>query len=341
MTQNNRDMQGKHQLAFTEEVEAATSHIYEKLRHLITEEEWKEHAPYIFEIQKLKKEKNAIILAHNYQRPEVFHGVADLVGDSLGLARDGAKTDADIIVVCGVHFMAETAKLLSPEKTVLIPDPEAGCSLADSITAEDVRGLREKYPGVPIVTYVNTSAAVKAECDICCTSSNAVKIVESLNSDRVLCIPDQHLADYVDSQTDVEILKWKGSCEVHEQFTGEELRDYRTKHPNITLIAHPECPQGVLKEADYVGSTAGMINFVKEKHPSQIVMITECSMSDNLSAEHPDVEFIRPCHFCPHMQLITLPKIYESLLNLTGQVEVPEEIAQPARQAVSRMLEVS
>ena len=340
MTQNNQE-KAKVKLVYSEEVKTATAELYEKLRNLISEEEWATYAPYIFEIQKLKKTRNAIILAHNYQRPEVFHGVADLVGDSLGLARDGAKTDADVIVVCGVHFMAETAKLLSPEKTVLIPDAQAGCSLADSITAEDVRGLRKKYPDVPIVTYVNTSAAVKAECDICCTSSNAVKIVESLKKDRVLCIPDQHLASYVATQSNVEILKWQGSCEVHEQFTNQELRDYKTKYPHIIIAAHPECPQNILKEADYVGSTGGMLKYVEEHQPTQIAMITECSMSDNLSVDNPNVQFLRPCNFCPHMQLITLEKIYYALLNMTGQVEVDPQIAERAKLAVQNMLQAS
>ncbi len=310
------------------------------LRAFIPEAEWVIHAPMIERIEALKAERNAMILAHNYQTPEIFHGIADYVGDSLGLAMEGARTDADVIVMCGVHFMAETAKILSPEKTVLIPDLRAGCSLAESITAEDIRALRARYPGVPVVTYVNTSAAVKAESDICCTSSNVVEVVESLGVPRVLCLPDEYLAAWVATQTDVEILSWKGRCEVHERFTAEEIRMYRQNFPGSVVLAHPECPEDVLQEADYVGSTSGMTRWVQEHQPSRVVMITECSMSDNLAVEHPKVEFVRPCNLCPHMKRITLQGVLTSLETITHRVEVDPDVASRAREAVERMLRV-
>ncbi|MBK03456.1 MAG: quinolinate synthase [Deltaproteobacteria bacterium] len=327
-------------LPYTQEVEQATADVYARIKHIIPKIEWPIHAPYIAKINELKKERNAVILAHNYQTPEIFHGVADLIGDSLGLARMAAETDADVIVMCGVHFMAETAKLLCPEKTVLIPDVTAGCSLAESITAEDIRKLKQQYPGVPVVTYVNTSAAVKAETDVCCTSSNAVKVVESLGTDKVICLPDRFLAHYISTQTDVQIIDWQGQCEVHERFTGAELREYRKTYPGIDVIAHPECPPDVIEEADFVGSTAGMIQYVADNKPEQVVMVTECSMSDNVAVQHPDVNFIRPCNMCPHMKRITLPKIYESLLTLTPQVDVDPAIAEKAKLSVQRMLEI-
>lgn len=329
------------ELEYTPAVAAATQHIYERVKSVIPEFEWPVHAPYVDAINKLKRERNAVILAHNYMTPEIFHGVADIVGDSLALARKAAETDADVIVLAGVHFMAETAKLLSPEKTVLMPDMAAGCSLAASITGADVRLLREKYPGVPVVTYVNTSADVKAESDVCCTSGNAVKIVESLGADKVICLPDQYLARYIASQTDVEVIYWEGSCEVHERFTGAELRDYRKQFKDIVIVAHPECPQDVLKEADFVGSTANMVNYVGEAQPERVLLVTECSMSDNVAVEHPNVEFIRPCNLCPHMKLITLPKILDALTNMEPRVEVDPEVAERARVTVERMLAYS
>ncbi len=326
--------------AFTPEVERATAPIYERLRAVIPPLEWPVHAPYIAAINRLKRERNAIILSHNYQTPEIFHGVADLSGDSLALAQQAARTDAGVIVLCGVHFMAETAKIVNPEKTVLIPDPAAGCSLAASITAQDVRLLRERFPGVPVVTYVNTSAEVKAESDICCTSANAVEVVESLGAERVLFLPDEFLAKWVATQTAVEILAWHGHCEVHERFSGEDLEIFRAQHPGIHVLAHPECPPDVLAAADYVGSTSGMIRHVKERRPPRVVMITECSMSDNVAVECPDVEFVRPCALCPHMKRITLPKILWSLEHLRHEVEVEPEIAARARRAVDAMLAV-
>ncbi|MEM7049002.1 MAG: quinolinate synthase NadA [Acidobacteriota bacterium] len=327
-------------LAYTPEVAHRMAPVYERLQAVIPEVEWPIHAPYVAAIRELKKQRNAVVLAHNYQTPEIFHGVADLMGDSLALARQAAETDADVIVLCGVHFMAETAKILSPEKTVLIPDSRAGCSLAESITAADIRLLRERYPDAPVVTYVNTSAAVKAESDICCTSANAVEVVESLGVPRVIFLPDEYLGQYVATQTDVEVILWKGHCEVHERFTPEEIRSYRERFDQLTVLAHPECPPEVLAEADYVGSTSGMIQHVGECGSSRVVMITECSMSDNVAIHHPDVEFIRPCNLCPHMKRITLPKILRSLEELEDRVEVDPAVAEKARLAVERMLAV-
>jgi quinolinate synthase len=329
------------QLRYTPEVARQTQPIYEGLRNVIPEIEWGVHAPYIAAINTLKQQLNAVLLVHNYQTPEIFHGVADFTGDSLGLARQAARTDADIIVQCGVHFMAETSKILCPEKTVLIPDLEAGCSLAASITGKDVRLLKQRFPGVPVVTYVNTSADVKAESDICCTSGNAVRIVESLGVDRVIFLPDNYLGRYVAGQTGVELILWHGTCEVHERFSGAELREYRRRWGEISVIAHPECPPDVLAEADFVGSTKGMIDWVGDHRPARVVMVTECSMSDNVAVEHPEVEFVRPCNLCPHMKRITLPKILRSLQTRQHEVRVNPEVAARARKAVEAMLEVA
>ena len=327
-------------LAYTPEVAEATRHFYEKVRHVIPAIEWPTFAPYIKAINDLKVVRNAVLLAHNYQTPEIFHCVADIVGDSLQLAQEAAKSDADVIVQCGVHFMAETSKLLCPEKTVLIPDLRAGCSLAASITGADVRRLREAYPGVPIVAYVNTSADVKAEVDICCTSSNAVEVVESLNAPRVIMLPDRYLAKWVQTQTEVEIIAWHGACEVHERFTGEELRAYRAADPSIRIIAHPECPPDVIAEADFTGSTAKMINWVKDRRPAKVLLVTECSMADNVAAETPDVEFVRPCNLCPHMKRIQLPKILDSLVYMREEVTIDPLIAGRARRSVERMVDL-
>jgi len=326
--------------AYTPEVARLTEPLRQRLKSVIPDAEWAVHAPYIAAINKLKREMNAVLLVHNYQTPEIYHGVADFVGDSLALARKATEVDADIIVQCGVHFMAETTKLLNPEKTVLIPDLRAGCSLAASITAADVRQMRADNPGVPVVSYVNTTAEVKAETDVCCTSANAVQVVESLGVDKVIFTPDGYLARYVQSQTDVEVIFWEGACEVHERFTGQELRDYRKSYPGIHVIAHPECPPDVLEEADFVGSTSGMIRHVGEVRPKQIVMITECSMSDNVAVEYPEVEFIRPCNLCPHMKQITLPRILRALQNKQYKVEIDPAIAVRARRSVERMLEI-
>jgi quinolinate synthase len=289
-------------------------------------------------INDLKRERNAVILAHNYQTPEIYNCVADFVGDSLQLAREAARVKADIIVQGGVHFMAETAKILSPDKTVLIPDRRAGCSLAEAITGADVRLLRQRFPGVPVVVYVNTSAEVKAESDICCTSSNALQVVESLGSDTVIFLPDQYLAKYVAAQTKVKIIAWKGACEVHERFTGDELRLYRETDPGLKIIAHPECPPDVIEEADFTGSTAHMIDWVRSRRPKRVVLVTECSMADNVQTELPDVEFVRPCNLCPHMKRITLPKILESLVHLTEEIVIDPAIAAKARRSVERMI---
>ncbi len=312
-----------------------------RLSGVVPEIEFETVAGLIADITRLKAERNAIVLAHNYMVPEIFHGVSDLSGDSLELARMAADTDADVIVMAGVHFMAETAKIVSPQKTVLIPSLEAGCSLAESITGADVRHLREQYPGVPVVTYVNTSADVKAESDVCCTSSNAVQVVESLGVDRVIFLPDRYLGQYVDSQTDVEIILWDGTCVVHERFTADELREYRSAMPDLDIIAHPECPPDVLAEADFVGSTSGMINWVGEHQPRRVMMVTECSMSDNVAVEHPDIEFIRPCHLCPYMKMITLENIRSSLETMLYPVEIDPAMVVKARRAVDRMLAVN
>jgi quinolinate synthase len=323
------------------ELKAEMAEMYERVRHVITPMEWPHYAPLIKSINELKVQRNAVILAHNYMTPEIFHCVSDFRGDSLQLAKEASRTDAKVIVQAGVHFMAETSKLLSPDKTVLIPDMRAGCSLASSITAEDVRMLREAYPGVPIVTYVNTSAAVKAECDITCTSSNAVKVVESLNAPRVLCIPDQYLAKWVQSQTKVQVLTWKGACEVHERFTGKELNRMRDDDPSLKIIAHPECPPDVIAASDFTGSTSAMINWVKDKRPKRVVLVTECSMASNVAVEAPDVEFVRPCNLCPHMKRISLENIYEALLHMRHEVRVDPDVAARARRAVERMVNLT
>jgi quinolinate synthase len=329
---------------YSPEVAKATAPLYAHVARVIPEIEWPVHAPYVKAINELKRERGAVILAHNYMTPEIFHCVADFMGDSLQLAREAAKTDAKIIVQAGVHFMAETAKILSPEKLVLIPDVKAGCSLAASITGADVRLLRQKYPGLPVVTYVNTSAEVKAESDICCTSSNAVAVVEAVarrhGIDSVIMIPDEYLAQNVAKQTPVKIIAWKGRCEVHERFTAADIRAFRKSSPGVVVLAHPECPPEVIAEADFAGSTSGMIRYVGEKHPSRVVLVTECSMSDNVAAEYPDVEFVRPCNLCPHMKRITLPKILHSLQTLTTEVKIDPAVAARARAAVEAMLAV-
>lgn len=325
-------------LDWNEDVARETAPLYARVRHVMPAIEWPSFAPYVKAINALKKERNAVILAHNYQTPEIYHCVADFVGDSLQLAREAAATDADVIVQGGVYFMAETSKILSPDKTVLIPDIRAGCSLASSITGDDIRLLRERFPGVPVVAYVNTSAEVKAESDICCTSANAVQVVESLGAERVIMLPDEYLARYVASQTKVKIIAWKGHCEVHERFTADELRLCRENDPGVQIIAHPECPPDVLAEADFTGSTTHMIDWVRARKPKRVIMVTECSMADNVHAELPDVEFVRPCNLCPHMKRITLPKILDSLVHMTEEVVVDAAVAEKARRAVERMI---
>ena len=378
-------------------IKKATDPIYKKISKTMPEIEWAVHAPYIYKINKLKKEKNAVILAHNYQTPEIYHGISDFSADSLALAVEASKTKADIIIMCGVHFMAETAKLMSPEKKVFLPDmragcslsssitgkdvrnlkkkypgvpvvsyvntsadvimaetaklmsPEkkvflpdmrAGCSLSSSITGKDVRNLKKKYPGVPVVSYVNTSADVKAETDVCCTSANAVKIVNSLGVKKVIFLPDDYLAKYVASQTDVEIISWKGTCEVHEQFNDDEINEIRKNNPGIKIIAHPECPPDVINASDFAGSTSGMIKYVKDNQPKKVMMVTECSMSDNVQIDNPNVQFIRPCNLCPHMKRITLPKILDCLENGTNEIFMSKETIEKARKSVERMAEI-
>ncbi len=327
-------------LAYTPAVARETAALYERVRDHIPAIEWPVFAPYIHAINRLKKERGAVILAHNYQTPEIFHCVSDIVGDSLQLAREASDVDADIIIQCGVHFMAETSKLLNPDKTILIPDLKAGCSLSESITGADVRLLKEVNPGVPVVTYVNTSAEVKAETDICCTSSNALAVIESLDSDTVFCIPDEYLAQNIAKQTSKTILTWKGHCEVHERFTADELLAYKESDPRIQIIGHPECHPDVIAVCDFSGSTAGMIDYVKTERPSKVLLVTECSMASNVEAETPGVEFVKPCNLCPHMKRITLPKILDSLVHLKEEVTIDLQIAARARLAVERMIDL-
>ncbi len=319
---------------------ARTAPLYARVRSVIPPMEWSVFADDIEAILDLKAARNAVILAHNYQTPEIFHCIADITGDSLALARRAMEVDAEVIVLAGVQFMAETAKLMNPEKTVLLPDLDAGCSLAASITPEDVRLMRARYPDAPVVAYVNTSAAVKAEVDICCTSGNARKIVESLGARRVIMLPDEYLAKNVAAETGVEIIAWAGHCEVHERFTAAEIRTLRAEHPGVVVLAHPECPPEVVTEADYAGSTAGMAAYVEQNRPARVVLITECSMSDNVAVQYPGIEFIRPCNLCPYMKRITLGKIRHALETMTHKVTIDPAIAAPARRAVERMLAV-
>ena len=322
----------------------ATDPLWDKVKDHVTPAEWALHAPLIAEINALKLQRDAVILAHNYMTPEIFHGVGDFVGDSLALAKEAARSDAKVIVQAGVHFMAETSKILSPDKTILIPDPLAGCSLASSITGADVRLIKQRYPGLPVVTYVNTTADVKAETDICCTSANAVQVVEwaakEWGVDRVILIPDEYLARNVAAQTDVKIIAWKGACEVHERFTASDIADMRDAWPGAVVLAHPECPEDVLNAADFAGSTAAMNDYVMKNRPAQVVLITECSMASNIAGEAPDVKFIGPCNMCPHMKRITLEKIRDSLRDMTFEVTVPEDMAERARLAVQRMVDL-
>ena len=322
------------------EIKKATDPIYQKVSKVIPEIEWAFHAPLIHKINMLKKEKNAVVLAHNYQTPEIYHGIADIAADSLALAVEASRTEADIIILCGVHFMAETAKLMNPIKKVLLPDMGAGCSLAASITGKDVRMLKEKYPSVPVVTYVNTSAEVKAESDICCTSANAVRVVESLGVDKVIFLPDQYMAKYVQTKTKVQIISWVGTCIVHERFSAHEIKDIKKQNPEIVVLTHPECPPEVIASSDFTGSTSGMSQYVKKNQPSKVMLVTECSMSDNVQVENPNVQFIKPCNLCPHMKTITLPKILDCLEKETNEILIPEIISRKARKAVERMVAV-
>jgi quinolinate synthase len=331
-------------LEFTPQIEAATQPIWDKVRTRVTPLEWRAQAPLIAAINDLKRQKNAVILAHNYMTPEIFHGVGDFVGDSLALAREAARSDAAVIVQAGVHFMAETSKVLCPDKTVLIPDLRAGCSLASSITGADVRLIKQRYPGLPVVTYVNTTAEVKAETDVCCTSANAVQVVEHVarewGVDRVILIPDEFLARNVARQTDVKIIAWKGRCEVHERFDRDDILELRAAYPDAQILAHPECPTEVLELSDFAGSTAAMNDYVLQKKPRQVVLITECSMADNVACDAIDTEFVRPCNLCPHMKRISLENIYAALANDQFEVKVAADVAARARLAVQRMIDL-
>ena len=331
-------------LAFTPAIQLATQPLWDKVKSRVTPLEWRAHAPLIAAINDLKKAKNAVILAHNYMTPEIFHGVGDYVGDSLGLAREAARCDADVIVQAGVHFMAETSKVLAPSKTVLIPDPMAGCSLASSITAADMRLIKQRYPGLPVVTYVNTTAEVKAETDVCCTSANAVQVVEwaaaEWGVDRVILLPDEFLARNVARQTSIGIIAWQGRCEVHERFTAQDILELRDSYPAAEILAHPECPAEVLEVCDFAGSTAAMSDYVISRKPKQVVLITECSMADNVACDAPDTEFVRPCNLCPHMKLITLQNIHDALLYGRYEVTVDPAIAVRAAAAVQRMIDM-
>ena len=328
------------EMQFNETIKNATANLYKKIENAIPEIEWPLIAPYIYEINKLKKEKDVTILAHNYQAPEIFYGIADIVGDSLGLAIDGSNVKTDKILMCGVHFMAETAKIMSPEKKVILPDFSAGCSLAESITAQDVREMKKKYPGVPVVTYVNTTAEVKAETDICCTSANAVKIVESLNVDKVIFLPDEYLAKYVATKTDVKIISWKGKCEVHEQFKESEIHELKKRYPELAVVSHPECSPEVISASDFTGSTGAMIDYVKNTKAKDIFLVTECSMGDNIKAENPEINFVKPCNLCPHMKKITLASILNALKNNTNFIEIDPEIISKSRAAIEKMIAV-
>ena len=328
------------ELVFNDTVKAGTAEIYNKLKKSIPDLEWPVLAPYIFEINKIKKKNDFVILAHNYQTPDIFYGIADVVGDSLGLAIKGSKVKEKNILMCGVHFMAETAKIMSPEKKVYLPDMKAGCSLAESITAEDIRKLKKKYPNVPVVTYVNTSADVKSETDICCTSANAVKVVESLGVDEVIFLPDEYLAKYVSLNTNVKIISWKGKCEVHEKFSKKDILEIKSRYKDLEVVSHPECPPDVIAASDFTGSTGSMISHVKNTNAKNIFLVTECSMSDNVQIENPTINFIKPCNLCPHMKKIELPKILDCLKNYKNEIKIDQDIAKNAKKAISRMIEV-
>ena len=331
-------------LPYDDEVKAATDHLYEQVSDFIPEFEWPAYAPLVHAINKLKKEKNAVILAHNYMTPDIFGLVGDYRGDSLGLAIEATKTDADMIIQGGVHFMAETSKILCPDKKVFIPSMRAGCSLASSITGEDVKLIKERYPGIPVVTYVNTSADVKAESDICCTSSNAVAIVEHIAAERgvnkVIMIPDEFLAKNVAKQTKIEVIAWHGRCEVHARFSAQDVREMREANPGVTVLAHPECPPEVVEESDFTGSTKAMSDYVSDNRPRNVILLTECSMSDNVAMANPDTDFVRPCNLCPHMKRITLENMYQCLRDETNEVLVPEDMRVKAYDAVIRMINV-
>ena len=328
-------------LAPSVDLAADMAGIYARMDRVVPPPDWAIHAPYVAAINRLKAERGAVILAHNYMTPEIYHGIADFVGDSLQLAIRATEVEAPVIVQCGVHFMAETSKILNPAKTVLIPDTGAGCSLASSITAEGVAELRAKYPGAPVVSYVNTTAEVKAASDICCTSANALQIVEAMDSDTVIMTPDRYLAQNVANASSKKVVFWPGSCIVHELYTAADIRAYREGHPGVAVIAHPECTPEVVAEADFTGSTSGIIDWVHRHRPKEAMLVTECSMAANIADELPDVEFSKPCNICPYMKMITLEKVLWSLHTMTTRVEVDPAVAEPARRSVQRMIDLS
>lgn len=331
-----------------------------KLGKLIPDFELKYKAELVDQINQLKVEKNAVILGHNYMEPALFHTIPDYVGDSLELARKAAETDKDSIIFCGVKFMAETAKILNPEKTVLLPAEKAGCSLAESITAEDVRKLKKRFPGVPVVTYVNTYADVKAESDICCTSSNAAAVVESLNTETVIFLPDEFLAKNVAKETgkhiifpsklpktqrqsklDYQIIGWEGRCEVHEKFTVEDIENVRKQFPDVVILSHPECSPDVVDASDFSGSTSAMIKYVEEVAAPRYLLLTECAMGDNVAAANPNKEMLRLCSVrCPHMNEITLEETLKSLQKNQYIIDLPEDLRKRALRPVERMIAI-
>ncbi len=319
----------------------ATKDIYAKTSRVISEQDWRYFAPYVVAINELKKQKNAVILAHNYMTPEIYHGVADFFVDSLQLAIKATEVEEDVIVQCGVHFMAETSKILNPEKTVLIPDMEAGCSLAESITAEGVAQMRAKYPGAPVVSYVNTTAEVKAASDICCTSANALQIVDAMDSDTVIMTPDQYLAQNVANESKKNVVYWPGSCIVHELYTAKDLQAHRELDPDLKIIAHPECTPEVVAEADFTGSTSGIVKWVTDNQPKKTMLVTECSMASNIADQLPEVEFAKPCNMCPFMKKITLENILYSLHTMSHEVTVDPVVAKQAKKAVQAMIDLS
>lgn len=337
-----QELQSRYDLAPSLAAAEQTRAIWQRMARVMPYAEWAMHAPYVLAINRMKAERDAVILGHNYMTPQVFHGVCDVVGDSLQLAIQASKVSARVIVQGGVHFMAETSKVLNPDKIVLMPDMEAGCSLASSITADGVAEMRRRYPGAPVVAYVNTSAEVKAAADICCTSGNAAQIVAAQDSDTVIMLPDKYLAQNVARQVpEKRVVWWDGACIVHEQFSASELREFRQFHPGARIIAHPECPPDVVAEADFSGSTSGIIDYVGREQPAQALLVTECSMASNIADAHPQVEFVGPCTMCPYMKMITLEKILWSLHSMTTPVEVPPELIAGARRSVQRMIDVS
>ncbi len=312
-----------------------------KLSDIVPDVELRYKAELAVEINRLKVEKNAVILGHNYMEPALYHSIPDFVGDSLELSRKAAQTDKDIIIFCGVKFMAETAKILNPNKTVLLPAKEAGCSLAASITAEDVRALKRQYPGVPVITYVNTYADVKAESDICCTSGNAAAVVNSFNTDTVIFLPDEYLAKNVARETGKHLISWKGRCEVHEKFTVQDITDIREQFPDVAILAHPECSPEVTAASDFTGSTSAMIRYVQQTQAGRYLLLTECAMGDNVAAANPHKEMLRLCSVrCPHMNQITLEDTLKALQNIQYVIDVPEDIRLRAARAVERMIAI-